>query len=201
MRHITSLVRLAGGLTLAGVALIAGCSASPERAGHDASEHSDSTLAAAADSIGPALERVTAAELRARARAAGGRATLVNLWATWCAPCREEFPDIVRLAAAHRDRGLRVLFVSADFDDQAPQVRAFLAQHHAPEPWLLKTGDDQAFINGIDGRWSGALPATLVLDAQGNVTAFWEGRADYARFEQAVLPLLASSPAIPGGTP
>lgn len=130
-----------------------------------------------------------------------GRATLVNLWATWCAPCREEFPDIVRLAAAHRDRGLRVLFVSADFDDQAPQVRAFLAQHHAPEPWLLKTGDDQAFINGIDGRWSGALPATLVLDAQGNVTAFWEGRADYARFEQAVLPLLASSPAIPGGTP
>jgi thiol-disulfide isomerase/thioredoxin len=139
------------------------------------------------------LERVTAEQLMARVREPGARATLVNVWATWCGPCREEFPAIVSLAERRKADGLRVLFVSADFDDQAADARAFLASHHAPAPWLMKTGNDMEFINGLERSWSGALPATLVYDSTGSPVEFWEGGADSARFEAAVAPLLDHS--------
>ncbi len=146
---------------------------------------------AATDSL--ALEPITAAELVTKVKEPGARATLVNVWATWCGPCREEFPAIVSLAERHRDDGLRVLFVSADFDDQAHEVRKFLADHDASGPWLLKSGPDMEFINGLEPRWSGALPATLVYDSNGAPVEFWEGGADSARFEAAVAPLLDRS--------
>ena len=139
-----------------------------------------------------ALEPVTAAQLHDRVLEPGARATLVNVWATWCAPCRDEFPTLVRLAERERARGLRVLFVSADFAEEASPVRAFLAEQHAPGPWLVKAGPDMEFINGLDARWSGALPVTIVYDPSGNPVEFWEGGADSARFATAVAPLLAS---------
>lgn len=137
-----------------------------------------------------AIEPVTASQVLALARQPGAAATLVNVWATWCGPCRDEFPALVALAERRREDGLRVLFVSADFEDQAPAARAFLAEHRAPGPWLIKGQKDMEFINGLDRRWTGALPATLVFDAKGQPIAFWEGGADSARFEAAVAPLL-----------
>jgi thiol-disulfide isomerase/thioredoxin len=140
------------------------------------------------------LEPVTAAQVLERVHAPGARATLLNVWATWCTPCREEFPAIVALAERRRADGLRVLFVSADFDDQAEQARTFLASHDAPRPWLMKSGPDMAFINGLEPRWSGALPLTVVYDSKGTPVEYWEGAADSTRFEAAVAPLLAPHP-------
>ncbi|HEX5634172.1 MAG TPA: TlpA disulfide reductase family protein [Gemmatimonadales bacterium] len=163
-------------------AAAAGCSrGTAERA---SSQASPDTLA---------LEPATAEQVLARVREPGARATLVNVWATWCGPCREEFPAIVSLAERRRADGLRVLFVSADFDDQAAEARAFLASHRAPGPWLLKSGPDMEFIDGLDRRWTGALPATIVYDSNGAPVEFWEGGADSARFETAVAPLLDRS--------
>lgn len=140
-----------------------------------------------------ALEPATAEQVLARVHEPGARATLVNVWATWCGPCREEFPALMALAERRRADGLRVLLVSADFEDQAAEARAFLARHRAPGPWLLKNGPDMEFINTLDRRWSGALPATLVYDSNGAPVEFWEGGADSARFEAAVAPLLDRS--------
>ena len=169
---------LALGLGLA----VAGCGSPGGRATQTAS--TPDTLA---------LEPVTADRVLAMAREPGARATLVNVWATWCGPCREEFPAIVSLAERRRADGLRVLFVSADFEHPAAEARAFLAEHGAPGPWLQKTGPDMEFINGLDRRWTGALPVTLVYDSNGKPVEFWEGGADSARFEAAVAPLLATT--------
>ena len=139
------------------------------------------------------LEPVTAAQVLERVREPGARATLLNVWATWCGPCREEFPALVSLAERRRADGLRVLFVSADFEEQAADARRFLASHGAPQPWLLKTGPDMEFIDGLEPRWSGALPLTVIYDSNGTPVEYWEGGADSARFEAAVAPLLSRS--------
>jgi thiol-disulfide isomerase/thioredoxin len=174
-------------LPAAGVVLLAGC-------GHAPTGGSATRSATGATQDTLPLEPVTAAQVHDRVREPGARATVVNVWATWCGPCREEFPALVALAERDRERGLRVLFVSADFDDQAHETRRFLAEHHTPGPWLVKTGRDQEFIDGLDRRWSGALPVTIVYDPAGKPVQFWEGGADSARFAAAVEPLLTTQP-------
>ena len=114
------------------------------------------------------------------------------MWASWCIPCREEFPALIGVARAHAGRGLRLVLVSADFDDQLAAVHRFLSAQGVGDTSYLQSGDTQAFINGMDRRWSGALPATFVYDRAGRMTAFWEGAADEARFASAVEAALGS---------
>jgi len=116
----------------------------------------------------------------------GGGPVLVNVWATWCVPCREEFPDLLRLRRAHRAAGLRVILVSADFDRQRAQALQFLASQGVDFVSYLKSGDDAQFIDALSPQWSGALPATFVFDGSGRLAQWWEGKASYERLEEAV---------------
>ena len=116
-------------------------------------------------------------------------AVLVNIWSTWCEPCVEEFPFIVSLRDRYREQGLRVIFVSVDFDEQLDEVREFLADNNVAFCYL-KVGGDMEFIDAFGGRWTGALPATFVYDTNADLKNFWQGEADYARFERAVLEVL-----------
>ncbi|MCS7082885.1 MAG: TlpA family protein disulfide reductase [Bacteroidetes bacterium] len=136
---------------------------------------------------------VTAEGILAEVRKPEAAVTLVNLWATWCQPCVEEFPDLVRLARAYRERGLRVMFVSVDFDSELEAVRRFLAEQGVDFPTYIKAqDDDNAFINALNPDWSGAIPATLVFDRQGRLRHFHEGKADYATFERMVQEVLSN---------
>jgi thiol-disulfide isomerase/thioredoxin len=142
-----------------------------------------------AQPIRPDSERVTpvtAAGLNQAVTRAGAPVVLVNVWATWCGPCREEFPDLVRLERLWRGRGLKVLLVSADDKGDLPQVKRFLAERGVDFPTYLKAQKDMEFINGLDPRWSGALPVTFLYDGTGRLRDFWEGKTTYALFEQKV---------------
>lgn len=178
-------------------AALLGCAGAPaERETADTSgEALEASLAAdsaAASGYAPAVVPIGAEQILQKVKDGRG-ATLVNLWATWCAPCRYEMPALLSVARAHRGDGLRLMLVSADFDDQLPAVRRFLATQAVNETTYIKTGDDNAFINGLHREWSGALPATLVFDADGRLTEFWEGAADENRFEHAVIAALAET--------
>src|SRR6266516_5714090 len=98
----------------------------------------------------PPLVTANAGGVLGAVREPGARAVLVNVWATWCQPCREEFPDLMRVARENRARGLRLMLVSADFDDAHGQVRAFLAREGVDFPSYLKAGDDMKFIEALD---------------------------------------------------
>lgn len=153
-----------------------------------------------AAATGPELRAVSTDALLREVRGSGARATLLNVWATWCQPCRAEFPELLRVERDYRDRGLRLVLVSTDFDPVAP--RAFLAERGVDFASFYKEDDDQRFIDGLSPQWSGALPATFVYDAGGRLVRFWEGRAAYSAFEEAVLEALAASdPATPEGPP
>lgn len=139
----------------------------------------------------PELHPATAAQVLEAVRRPGARAVLVNVWATWCLPCREEFPDILRLYRKHRESGLRLILVSGDFDDdREKQVGKFLAEHGVDFPSYLKEGDDMEFIDTLDPRWSGALPATFIYDSTGALRHFWEGKASYSTIKEKVLEVL-----------
>jgi thiol-disulfide isomerase/thioredoxin len=128
-----------------------------------------STAAQAAPKIVPAkLETVLGA-----IRKPGARAVLVNVWATWCEPCREEMPDIVRAYRAHKAAGLRLVLVSSDDQEKRAQAEKFLASQGVDVDSFLKVGDDNDFINGLEPRWSGALPASFLFDGRGHLLAFW----------------------------
>lgn len=111
--------------------------------------------------------------VQAEIRKPGARAVLVNVWATWCEPCVEEMPDLLRVYRAHKAQGLRLVLVSADDEETRPQAEKFLAAQGVKWTTFLKTGDDMAFIDGLDRRWSGALPASFLFDGKGQVIHFW----------------------------
>lgn len=119
----------------------------------------------------PKVEQVDFAGLQAvlKQKAAEKRPLLVNFWATWCPPCREEFPDLVKIDAEYRSQGLE--FVTVSLDDLAEinrDVPAFLAEMKATMPtYLLKTADEEAAIHAIAPEWRGALPLTVLYDATG----------------------------------
>lgn len=143
--------------------------------------------------VSPDVVRVlpaTGAEVRRLAQQSNGRAVLVNVWATWCVPCREEFPRILELSRKYAHRGLRVIFVSGDFEHARSEVVRFLAEQGVDFPTYLKTGNDMAFIHALEPRWSGALPATIIYDAAGAVRHFWEGEASVDTFEERIRDVL-----------
>src|SRR5262249_14334910 len=90
-------------------------------------------------------------------------------------------------------RGLRVVFVSVDFESDKAAVETFLAQHGVADTTYLKTGDDTMFINLLNPKWTGALPATLLYDGAGKLRDFWEGKSTYAGMEQHVLALMSAA--------
>ena len=123
-------------------------------------------------------------------RQSGARVVMVNVWATFCQPCREEFPDMMRLNTNYQDQGFRLMLVSADFPDQTEQAKAFLRKQGVTFDTYIKEGKDSGFIDGLDERWSGAIPATWIYSADGEPVAFWEGKATYEQFEAALLKAL-----------
>ncbi|HUJ11546.1 MAG TPA: TlpA disulfide reductase family protein [Verrucomicrobiae bacterium] len=144
---------------------------------------------------------ITASGIQKAVQNSGAKAVLVNVWATWCGPCREEFPGLIRVARKYRDQGLNVLLVSADDNSDLGAVKKFLARQGVDFPSYLKAEKDQQFIDGLDKRWSGALPATFIYDGSGHLRDFWEGEASSNKFEQAVSQVLAAKPKSTGGNP
>lgn len=119
---------------------------------------------------------------------------LVNVWSTWCEPCVAEFPELVAAAEGYAGRGLGVVFISTDAARKRDAVRAFLRAQGAPSPTYVKVGSDTAFVAAIHPEWSGALPATVLFDADRNAKFFWEGPVTRAMLKAPIEQLLPPAP-------
>lgn len=106
------------------------------------------------------------------------RPLLVNFWATWCEPCRAEFPDLVQIDTEYRSRGLDFIAVSIDeVTEIKTTVPKFLEEMRAKMPaYLLNTPEPEVAIMAVDPQWSGSLPATFLFDAQGKMVFKHLGR-------------------------
>ena len=142
---------------------------------------------------------VTAADIQRTVREPGAKAVLINLWATWCGPCREEFPGLVRVAHKYQGQGLKVILVSADDDKDMAEVKKVLAEEGVDFPAYIKAEKDQPFIDGLGKQWTGALPATFLYDGSGKLHDFWEGGVTFNVFEQKVVEVLGQQAKPTGG--
>lgn len=132
-------------------------------------------------------------QYRARVVAAKkGRVLLVNFWATWCDPCREEMPTLVSVAKGFSAKDVAVALVSTDSLKKTPDVEKFLASGKIPFVcWQAKSADPQRFIDAVDKSWNGAVPYTLVYDRKGELVARLAGPQTEKSFGEAVRKALA----------
>lgn len=106
-----------------------------------------------------------------------GKPLLINFWATWCDPCREEFPDLVKLDTEYRGK---IDFITVSLDDPediAVAVPKFLAAMKAQMPaYLLKTADESAVISSVSKDWQGGMPFTVLFNEKGETKYFRQGK-------------------------
>ncbi|HZH33082.1 MAG TPA: TlpA disulfide reductase family protein [Pyrinomonadaceae bacterium] len=128
-------------------------------------------------------------KLLQRDEAATAQPLLINFWATWCVPCRKEFPDLVRIGADYRARGLRFALISADdVSEIKTTVPRFLREMRATaiSAYLLNATDTEAAIAQVDPMWGGELPATFLFDRQGKIAYRHFGIIKDAELREAI---------------
>lgn len=118
---------------------------------------------------------------------------VVNFWATWCAPCREEFPEIVRFGKDFADQGVDVVFVSMDTPEREIAVLRFLQKHGAEGMTYLKDGSSREFVSAFSEEWTGAIPATFVYGPDDKQRALWQGKVTYKKLRNRVTDILTST--------
>lgn len=120
-----------------------------------------------------------------------GKVVLFDFWATWCDPCRAELPVLASLEQKLRKRGFVLITVSADEPEQERDAAELLLKSGIRSPGYIKRArNDENFINSIDRKWSGALPALFLYDREGKRAASFIGETEAAEIEAAVAKLL-----------
>jgi thiol-disulfide isomerase/thioredoxin len=106
-----------------------------------------------------------------------GKPLLVNFWATWCDPCREEFPDLVKIDQEYKGK---IDFITVSLDEVeniSTTVPKFLtAMKSEMPPYLLKAADEGTFIASIAKDWQGGMPFTALYSASGELVYYREGK-------------------------
>lgn len=112
-----------------------------------------------------------------------GKVVLLDFWATWCVPCREETPHFVELQQKYGGQGLQIIGVS--MDDSTDPVHTFYQQFHVNYPVVMGTADVGAAYGGVLG-----LPIAFLIDREGRIYAKHMGATDVAVFEKDITTLL-----------
>lgn len=120
-----------------------------------------------------------------------GKVVLVNFWATYCVPCRKEMPALVAMQSRLSAKGFQLVTVSADEIEQERDAAAFLDKTKVAGPvYIKRVKDDDKFINSLDPKWSGALPASFLYDKSGRKVKSYFGEVNLKQLEADVLKLL-----------
>jgi thiol-disulfide isomerase/thioredoxin len=124
-----------------------------------------------------------------------GKPLMINFWATWCDPCRDEFPDVVKIDNDYRGK-IDVITISLDdLADINTFVPKFLAEMKARMPaYLLHTTDEDAAIKMISSDWGGNLPMTVVYGSDGKLVYKRNGKIFYQTVAANLDKLLNSTP-------
>ena len=114
---------------------------------------------------------------------------VVNFWATFCKPCNEEIPDFIRLAEKYKKQKVKLMLVSLDLPSYVPvKLPAFIKKYNykTNHVWLNETNAD-IFCPMIDPKWSGAIPATIIVNNKTGYRKFTEDQISPEDFERSLM--------------
>jgi thiol-disulfide isomerase/thioredoxin len=126
----------------------------------------------------------------------GSKPLMINFWATWCDPCREEFPDLVKIDTLYKGK-IDFITVTLDTPDEATAaVPKFLSLMKATMPtYLLHTPDEDAAISLVTPDWAGNLPLTIIYKPTGETAYLKKGKVHIDDVSLAIDKLLTTRPA------
>jgi len=121
-----------------------------------------------------------------------GKPLLVTFWATWCEPCRDEYPMLNELAKQYAPQGLKVVGISLDQDGDLILMRRFLARYKPIFPnYRRKKGEEDAFVQAVMPGWNGSIPASVFYAKDGRQIGHLVGAGDHDTYEASIKMLLS----------
>jgi peroxiredoxin len=134
------------------------------------------------------LEKATSETIAALRKNSTGKTLLVNVWATWCAPCVEEFPDLMNTWRMYRRRPFQLVTLSLNYPDEEKAVRAFLEKQLASATnYVSGTMDPYELMKVLDPDWNGGVPYSMIIAPDGKVLYKGGGRIDILQARRTIL--------------
>jgi thiol-disulfide isomerase/thioredoxin len=155
------------------------------------------------------LKVVGPQELFAVVRESKQKGVLINFWATWCGPCREELPMLAKVAKAYQERGIKILPVSVDSAEGQPQIADVLSGFGFEAPYYVVKEPMSAMKAAMYDGWPGNIPASFLLDGNAQRRYYFNTEI----YENELVPKLdaflagtlaegqSNHPTAPGATP
>jgi thiol-disulfide isomerase/thioredoxin len=139
------------------------------------------------------LNKINLKQLEELKKNTSDKLLLLNIWATWCAPCVLEYPELVKLQRMYGNMAFKFVSVSADNPDAFEKAYAFLkSKHSALDNYIFDGQDKYVLIETVDPDWDGALPYSLLIEPGGNIVFTSQGIVDLLELKKKIVenPLL-----------
>jgi len=142
------------------------------------------------------IELINAEDLEEIINNRNGKTLLINVWATWCKPCIEEFPHLVKIAGDYKNRNFEFLSLNVDFGKKADSLVAdFMEKQNNPDfpVYIVTEKSTEKVIELLNKNWDGAIPATFIYDNEARQKSFILGSRDYGFFKKNIDTVLNMS--------
>jgi thiol-disulfide isomerase/thioredoxin len=139
------------------------------------------------------LEKIGSKDIATILRNESQKLRLINVWATWCAPCIIEYPELLNLQRMYGNRAFEFISISADKPEKYDETLSFLKQKQsAITNYIFNNPDKYVLIEAIDPGWNGALPYSMLIEPGGKVIYTCQGAVDLLQLKKKIVehPLL-----------
>jgi len=144
----------------------------------------------------PELTPLAADAFKSQLKKGDFKATVLNLWAPWCDPCRDEMPELIRLRKDRLAKGasFRLVLLTGDQDTDLKEAGDFLGEKGVDFPVYKLSESPLDFMKTFMPAWPTQVPTTLLFDQEGRLTAKWIGRIKIKDVERKVDEILRRNP-------
>lgn len=134
------------------------------------------------------VDTLNAGQLKEKIKNRGDKILVINFWATWCVPCVEEFPSLVKLAENYKNEDVEFLSLSVDLVKEINSaVIPFLQKQKVNFPvYVIPEKESEKVISLVEPDWNGAIPATAFFNKKGKLIDFVTGIETYESFRKKI---------------